>query len=380
MAKKATTIEKSNAEILNQIRSTATSQYQEIVPEVLSMEDMGRVYEALSDYPTVKNEFMASLTNKVVKELFYNKYYENPWKLFHKGELPFGANIEQLFVGQVKRVSFGGHFNNKQGLANTSDEQDLLAQAQQDLRARYIGKNFANKYKITISEDQLRTAFLSQDGLSSLVNEMISELYSSANFDEFEDMKKVIFNSVEGGKDFNGNAYLKEVNACTGQTIPELQAPATVSGAYTDIRTLVKDVKATVGRMKFKTDKYNMAGVKVHSNPEDLVFITTPEILAEIDVNMFAQAFNVSYAEVPTRVIEVDELPSKVCSVIGIDGEVQEVYGILVDKNFIQVYDTIVRMKDFDNANGLFQNMFLHKQGIMNTCLFSNLVVFTKSV
>lgn len=373
-----TSINKTNAEVLNQIRNTATSQYKELVPEVATVEDMQTVYEVLTDYPTVKNEFMTALTNKVVKSLFYNKYYENPWKLFHKGEMPFGANIEQLFVGQVKRVSFGGHFENKQGVSNTTDEQDLLAQAQQDLRARYIGKNFANKYKITISEDQLRTAFLNQDGLSSLVNEMISELYSSANFDEFEDMKKIFVNAIESGKDFNGNVYEKEVNSCKGQTIPELQAPATVEGDYSDIRKLVRDVKATVGKMKFKTDKYNMAKVKVHSNPDELVFITTPEILADIDVNMFAQAFNVSYAEVPTRVIEVDELPSKVCTTIGEDGEEKEVYGILVDKNFVQVYDTLVRMKDFDNANGLYTNMFLHKQGIMNTCLFSNMVVFTK--
>lgn len=376
MAKKATTIEKSNIEVLNQIRSTATSQYKELIPEAMSMEDMRMVYEALDNYPTAKNEFMNVLTNQLVKRLFYNKYYENPWKLFHKGLLEYGANIEQLFVGQVKRVSFDAHFKNKAGVDNTNGEQDLLNQAQADLRARYIGKNFANKYKITVSEDQLRTAFWDANGLSSLINEMINELYSSANFDEFEDMKKILKNTIEEGKDFNGNIYLAEANHNEGQIIPPLQAPKSVSGAFTDPKALLTAVKATAGRMKFKSTQYNMAGVNVHANSEDLVFITTPEVLAELDVAMFAQAFNISYAEVPTRVIEVDELPTKLCSTVGTPGPLADIVGILVDKNFIQVYDTLVRMRDFNNANGLYTNMFLHKQGIMNTCLFSNLVVF----
>ena len=44
------------------------------------------------------------------------------------------------------------------------------------------------------------------NGLQNLVTSLVSNLESSAEFDEFTDMKKIIINAVQSGKDINGNS------------------------------------------------------------------------------------------------------------------------------------------------------------------------------
>ena len=44
----------------------------------------------ISNYPNAKNEFVSVLTNQVSKQLFFNKVWENPYKMFNRGQLPYG--------------------------------------------------------------------------------------------------------------------------------------------------------------------------------------------------------------------------------------------------------------------------------------------------
>ena len=77
-----------NAEILNTIRANASTEYQERVPEALGIG--GNVSNVFNQYPTMKNEFLNALTNKIARTLFYSKVFDNPLKALHKGMLPFG--------------------------------------------------------------------------------------------------------------------------------------------------------------------------------------------------------------------------------------------------------------------------------------------------
>ena len=56
----------------------------------------------ISTYPNAKNEFIGVLTNQVSKQLFFNKVWENPYKMFNRGQLPYGKSIESIFVDIVK--------------------------------------------------------------------------------------------------------------------------------------------------------------------------------------------------------------------------------------------------------------------------------------
>ena len=129
---------KTNAEILNTIRANASTEYQERVPEALGVG--GNVSNVFSQYPTMKNEFLTALTNKIARTLFYSKVFDNPLKALHKGMLPYGYSLEQIFVNMAESKGFWEHWE------KTGDEvKDLVGKQKPDIKLLYIERNFAYK-------------------------------------------------------------------------------------------------------------------------------------------------------------------------------------------------------------------------------------------
>ena len=354
---------KTNKEVLNQIRDNATAEYQNRVAETSDV--VGRdVYTSLNDYPTAKNEFINTLTNKVIKTVFYSKVFNNPLKMLHRGTLEYGYSIEQLFVEMLEKKGFNEHFD-----GSNTVEGDLIKEAKAKVQAKYIEKNFAYKYKVTISEAQLRTAFTSATGLSDLINQLTSNLVSSAYFDEYEDMKQILMDAAKGVKRSIGSTGLAEEVQLSEREVVNPMKQIAVSN---NPAQLVETIRATVGRLSFPSTAYNMAGVRTWTRPEDIILITTPEQQAKMDVNVLAHAFNVSSADVKVRTIIVDELPSTFASDLSGSTSEKQCLGLLADKDFIQAYDTLFETRTFENGERLSTNMFLHKHGIMATCFFAN--------
>lgn len=352
---------KNNTEILKQINADASAEYQNrMTDENGNLLTGEKAYKALTDYPTVKNEFINTLTNKIVKSYFYSKVFSNPLKMLHRGELTFGTSLEQVFVGMAKKKNFSDNFG-------TDKADSLIGKEESDVKATYIGKNFAYKYRVSISEDMLRGAFTSNSGLSELVAQLTNSAISGCYYDEFADMKLVINNAISKGADFKGQTL-------TTDSSITLQAPKSIKVGTKPIEW-AENIRALSGRLRFPSTNYNMTGVKTWSNPEDLILITTPEKVAKIDVNVLALAFNTSMADIKIKIIEVDELPTKICTEIGTEGTTEkDLVGIVMDKDWLQCYDTVMTTRQFENSDTLTINQFLHKQGVMASCLFANIV------
>ena len=389
---------KTNAEILNTIRANASTEYQERVPEALGVG--GNVSMVFNQYPTMKNEFLNALTNRIARTLFYSKVFDNPLKALHKGMLPYGYSLEQIFVNMAESKGFWEHWD-----VSGDAVKDLVGMKKADIRTLYIERNFAYKYKTTISDQQLRTAFTEQNGLSRLVEQVVSSVYSKAYFDEFNDMKRILKAHAQA-------MYLQYDTASgkiaekpmTNNILPSGKTEAVmVVGEYATAeekgKAISKAIRTIAGKMAFPSDKYNSAGVKQWSERQQLIYITTPEEQAELDVEVLANAFNMDKADVNVRVIVVDELPTlfniesakatKVadygtvlsCALTAArDNRTCKCRGILMDSDFIQAYDTLIESRTFDNGEGLYTNYFFHKQGIMSTCYFGQIVYLVDSV
>ena len=389
---------KTNAEILNTIRANASTEYQERVPEALGVG--GNVSNVFTQYPTMKNEFLNALTNKIARTLFYSKVFDNPLKALHKGILPYGYSLEQIFVNMAESKGFWEHWD-----ASGDEVKDLVGKKKPDIKLLYIERNFAYKYKTTISDQQLRTAFHDQNGLSRLVEQVVSSVYSKAYFDEFNDMKRVLSSHAQakylGYDSTTGNISEK---ALTNAVLPGgKNASVMVIGEYATQeekgKAISKAIRTVAGKMAFPSQQYNSANVNQWSERQQLIYITSPEEQAELDVEVLAHAFNMSKADVNVRVIIVDELPStfnvetakatKVdaygtvlsCALSAArDNRTCKCRGILMDADFIQAYDTLIESRTFDNGEGLYTNYFFHKQGIMSTCYFGQIVYLVDSV
>ena len=346
-----------NKEILTALTNENGSLYEYIGEEVneMGMNDTGsEVYGILQTYPMVKNQFIDAMVDKILKTVFYSKVFNNPLAMLHRGMLEQGIGVEQIFVNMAKKINFGQNFSKKQGITGSSEAESLISKIDNDVDVKYITRNFQYKYKVSISEEIMRTAFISPTGLSEMVSQLVNSELSAAYFDEYLDMIKVITN-LYTKKDFDGTDLTPQ-----GINVP------TVTLADNTADTLSETVRGLAGRLRFPSDKYNMQGVLQWSNREDLILLTTPETIAKLDVNVLADAFNVSKAELNVRTIEVSELPTGVTAV-------------LMDKDFLQVYDTLMTTRTFENPDTLVRNVFLHKQGIMSACLFANIVYIKKA-
>ena len=94
-----------NKDLLNSIRAEQSAEYQERVPMATGSNDL-EVYASLESYPTAKNEFINTLTNKIGKTMFFNKVFNNPLKMLHRGMLPFGNSVEEMFVELAEQKGF----------------------------------------------------------------------------------------------------------------------------------------------------------------------------------------------------------------------------------------------------------------------------------
>ena len=177
---------KTNQEILKQVRDNASAEYQARIPEAKSATG-AEILTALGDYPSSKNEFIQALTNKVVKTVFYSKVFNNPLRMLHRGNLPYGYSIENIFVEMASKKGMRQNFD-----GSTTPEGDLIRKQEAKVIVKYAEKNFEYKYKVSISEAQLRTAFLNPDGLSNMISQLVSSEISAAYFDEYEDMKGLL--------------------------------------------------------------------------------------------------------------------------------------------------------------------------------------------
>lgn len=367
-----------NAEIANGIREELSGEFQAVIPKYSQAEAVAFL-NALDAYPTQKNIFIQTLINKVTQSNIFNEKWENPLSSFQKGKLPVGATIEQLFVEDATRKAFGDNFT-----GSTTEESNVLAKKVPSVKASYITVNFMNKYSVSVSSDQLRMAILNEGGLSNLVSTIINSLYEGAESDIYELTKSCLYDMI-------GDAAVEAT-----KKVDCFVLNGTKQTPF-EAKELLAKLRATSGRLKFKSSKYNIAGVKTHTKKESLVLLVTPEINADLDVNGLASVFNMDMANVKFRVVEVDELPKFTTTYIApgklVNAETGkdvaqdtktvianlqniQIDAVVCDEKAFQMYDTVIATRTIENPNNLATNVFYHRQGIAGSNPYAQFVCF----
>lgn len=355
---------KKNTEILEQIKTNASAEYQARIPDAVAYGD--NVLSELNSYPTLKNEFINSLTNKVVKTLVFNRNYENKLKRFHKGVLEFGSSIEQMFVKQAEVKNASEHFT-----GSDSVEGDLIRKQDSTVYVNYVSKNYEYKSKVSISEQQLKMAFNSAFGLSELIAELVLSATKALEQQEYKDMRDILINYPEA-KDFKGAPLTHKT--VSGTTITHSNIPV-VSCGSADAKAVLKTLRRLSDDVQFLTNEFNASGVETSCDASDLVFITDSATKAEIDVDALAHVFNLDKAEAKFSTIVINKLPEgKSGSAIA---QGKRCLGFLVDKEFIQAWDIIRNSGTFYNPEQMITNQFHNRVGLMAATFFVNAIVLT---
>ena len=334
--------------------TTATSQEFKDRIGATTQANIKKIGETITTYPTLKNEFVNVLTNQVSKQLFFNKVWENPYKMFNRGQLPYGKSIESIFIDIVK-----GKDRTRQTNA-TNLASDLLSRQTPNVKVEYYTENFQHQYPTTLSDEELKGAFRNQNGLSEMTARILQAPLTGAEFDQFLMIKHALANLKTAQVKIGKTAY----NGLTAKEKANL---------------ITTTVKAYVKKLKFLSNNYNAQGVMTFSRPTDLYLFVPADISAFLDVEQLATAFNISKVELPTRVLDIDNF-QKVNT--GNDAssnpyvEDTDALFYLIDKDAIQLYETLNESESFRNPQAKYTNIWFDRWGIIASCHFANAIKF----
>ena len=342
-----------NVTFVKALSSAASQEFKDRIGST-TQTNIKKIGETITTYPTLKNEFVNVLTNQVSKQLFFNKVWENPYKMFNRGQLPYGKSIESIFIDIVK-----GKDRTRQTNANNL-ASDLLTRQVPNLKVEYYSENFQQQYPTTISDEELKGAFRTANGLSELTARILQAPLTGAEFDQFLMIKHALANLKTAQVKIGKTAY----NGLTAKEKANL---------------ITTTVKAYVKKLKFLSNNYNAQGVMTFSRPTDLYLFVPADISAFLDVEQLANAFNISKVELPTRVLDIDDF-QKVNT--GNDAaskpyvEDTDALFYLIDKDAIQLYETLNESESFRNPQAKYTNIWFDRWGIIASCHFANAIKF----
>lgn len=348
-------------DVLNVIRNNASQNYKDYVPKATpDAESIRAIGSIIMDYPALQNEFLSALVNRIGRVLITSKMYSNPWERFKKGFLEYGETIEEIFVNIAKPFQFDP----------VVAESEVFKREIPDVRSAFHIMNYQKFYKSTVSNDQLRQAFLSVEGITDLIAKIVDAMYTGANYDEFLTMKYLLARHILDGR----------MNVVT---IPTVQA--------SNAKQIVTAIKSISNTFTFLKTKYNVVGVATKSDKNEQYLIVNADFDATMDVEVLASAFNMDKAEFIGHKVLVDsfgdldiarlnELFKDDPNYIKIDEDdlmaLSAIPAILVDENWFMIFDNFQSFTENYNGQGLYWNYFYHVWKTFSVSPFANNALF----
>jgi hypothetical protein len=356
----ASTLNASTIDILNTIRDNASMQYQNLVPEVQTATDIPKVGEVLYGTPAMANEFINALVNRIAVVRVQSATFNNPYERLKKGMIDYGETVEDIFVGITKAFTF----------SQEKAESRELKQYKPNVKSAFHTMNWKVLYPVSISQEQLKTAFLSNDGVTNLIANIVDQVYTAANYDEFLLFKYLIIKSVTSGQ-------LK---------------PIAVDGS--NMSNYAKAFRGKSNLLPFMSTEYNAAGV-LNTTPKDRqVIFMDAQFNADFDVDVLASAFNMEKADFMGSLFLIDNFTTfdnDRFDVIRSESDglqevtsaelalMADVKALIMDENWFQVYDNLAQFTEKFISSGLRWNYFYHVWKTISTSPFANAIVFVDS-
>lgn len=327
MAEKAT-----NVNILNAMRSEY--ELENRIPEA-TLENLQQIFTTMMSYSQGRNTVIPSLLERIGMQTVDTTAWRNPLAMYKKDPMRYGMTHEETFVNMCK----GKLYDSRESY------EYAFQQYQSYIMSVFHKVNLQMQYPVTITYDNLRSAFLSEYGIRDMMAAKMESAVTGANWDEYNAMKGMIDAGYEQ------------------QILPAVTVPAVTDESTA--KKLLTEIKAAVNEFKFPNPANNIAGATSASEPYNLIWITTPRVDANISVEALAYAFNMDKAQVDVRTVIVDKFNNAA------------IQGVLMDIRFFNVRDQFREMSDQRLANILSWNYFYTMVEMISASPFYPTRVFT---
>lgn len=377
------TFTNTSVDVLNAIRNDASQDYKNYIPFATPDADVIRSIGAtMMDYPALQNEFLQALINRIARVLVTSKMYRNPWAMFKQGRMDLGETIEEVYVDLCKVHQFDP----------ATAENKVFAREIPNVRSAFHVLNYQKFYKQTISEQELKRAFLSIEGVNDLISKIVEAMVTAAAYDEFTVMK-----------------FMLQYRMAIGAMYPvNLTAEGNGVSHADAVKGDAEVFKAMSNKLTFLSPNYNLAGVYNATEKSNQYLIIDTDFDAAMDVQVLATAFNMEKAEFMGHRVLIDSFSkcdearldeifnnddstapaldptySAMKTAMGIsNGTISALSGVkavLVDEEFWKVFDNLDTTETMRNPEGLYMNYWYHVAKTFSVSPFANAVAFSET-
>lgn len=325
-----------NSTILEKVWLNASNDFQQRIPQP-TQGNISKTIDALFD-PMNRNyfnDFMSVLINRIAFTYVRGKRWNNKLAVFKGQKINYGSTIQEIAPNWIRAHAY-----------NVAEET-LLKLNRPEAQAWYHSQNRQDRYDISISYDDLRTAFVDEYGLNNFIAKVMEVPINSDEYDEYRIMLQLIAEYE------NSFGFYKE-------QISAISSEATA-------KAFLKKLREMAGLLEFPSARYNATDVDipVFARNNELVLMMTPGVKAAIDVDALAVLFNMEKADVQQRIVTVDEFP------------IANAQALLTTEDFFVCHDTVYENTNFWNPQTLVNNYYLHHWGIYSVSPFVPAILFT---
>ena len=325
-----------NSTILEKVWLNASNDFQQRVPRP-TQGNIGKTVDALLDPMNRQyfNDFMSILINRIAFTYVRGQRWDNKLAVFKGQKINYGSTIQEIAPNWIRAHAY-----------NVSDET-LLKLNRPEAAVWYHSQNRQDRYDISISYDDLRTAFVDEYGLNNFIAKVMEVPINSDEYDEYRIMLQLIA-EYENAFGF----YKEQISAINSESTA---------------KAFLKKLREMAGMLEFPSARYNASNVDipVFAKNSELVLMLTPAVKAAIDVDALAMLFNLEKGDVKQRIVTVDEFP------------LPNVQAILTTEDFFVCHDTVYENTNFWNPQTLVNNYYLHHWGIYSVSPFVPAILFT---
>ena len=326
------TVKASNVNLLNSMR--AEYELENRIPEA-TLDNLQSIYTDMMSYSQGRNVIIPSLLERIGLQTVDSQAWRNPLAMYKKDPMRYGMTHEETYVNMCK----GKLYDPRESF------EAAFQQYQSYILSVFHKVNLTMQYPVTITYDNLRSAFLTEYGIRDMMSAKMESAVTGANWDEYLAMKGMIDTGYDA------------------QILPAVTVSAVTDEATA--KAMLTEIKAAVNEFRFPNPANNIAGATSSSKPYNLIFITTPHVDANISVEALAYAFNLDQAQTNVRTVIVDGF------------ENSAIQGVLMDIRFFNVRDQFREMSDQRLANILSWNYFYTMVEMVSASPFYPIRVFT---
>lgn len=343
---------KGDVEIFNAVRSATSPQFQTRIPAA-TQGNIRQAVDNLRNFPYLRDEFTGVLIQRLIGLYVQHADWDDPLKLIGSPRTMkrYGSTYEQAAVGLIEART-----------RNFSKEylgDDVYGRYAVPTASVFHPLTFDHYYPVTIPEDALLTAFDGETGMSEYIAEIMNAPILSDRNDVYT-MKVQCFAE-----------YARKGGFWRVKTPDVGSADSTEA----DAKKLLRQIQETANTLKSlpmsAMGRYNAMSWVTPWRDSEAILFATPQVIAALNVEALAAAFNIDRANVPYRIIPIPE------DMFGIGGANGKVQAVLTTEDFFFQWDEMLETTNSPvNPIDGTRNIFLKHRGSITPNPFANAVLF----